>query len=83
MIGMTVKEVSTASGFSETMIEQVEAAQISSGADVIERLRVFFESHGIVFLASGDGGGGPGLRLRNQPSDEGIRPQNLNATNDD
>ncbi|MFB9951102.1 helix-turn-helix domain-containing protein [Rhizobium puerariae] len=86
MAGMTVDEVAAASGLSRSAIKEAEAAQVFANADVTERLRTIFESRGILFLGAGEGddpGAGPGVRLRRQFHDEGIRPQNLNAANDD
>lgn len=86
MMGMTVEELAAASGLSRSAIEEAEAAQAFAGADISERLRTIFESRGILFLGAGEGddaGAGPGVRLRQKSHDEGIRPQNLNAANDD
>ncbi|KGD99310.1 helix-turn-helix transcriptional regulator [Rhizobium sp. YS-1r] len=85
MTGMTVEDLSAASGLSKSAIEEAEAAQVFADAGVTERLRTIFESRGILFLGAGEGddpGAGPGVRLRQQFHDEGIRPQNLNAAND-
>lgn len=86
MTGMTVDELAAASGLSKSAIEEAEAARALAGADISERLRAIFESRGILFLGAGEGddaGAGPGVRLRQKSHDEGIRPQNLNAANDD
>src|SRR5688572_26397081 len=86
MTGMTVDELAAASGLSKSAIEEAEAAKALAGADISERLRTIFESRGILFLGAGEGddaGAGPGVRLRRKSHDEGIRPQNLNAANDD
>lgn len=85
MLGMTVEELSAASGFSVSTIEGAEAGQSSAEAALTERLRNIFESRGVVFLGAGEGddpASGPGVRLRQQSASEGIRPQNLNAAND-
>jgi len=86
MTGMTVEELAAISGLSKTAIEEAEAAPVFADADVTDRLRSVFESRGILFLGAGEGddpGAGPGVRLRQRSHDEGIRPQNLNAANDD
>ncbi|WP_051903890.1 hypothetical protein [Neorhizobium vignae] len=82
---MTVEELAAASGISKLAIEEAEASQVFANTDVTDRLRSIFESKGVLFLGAGqdDAGAGPGLRLRQAFQDEGIRPQNLNATNDD
>ena len=48
-------------------------------------VRNALEARGIIFIASGNQDeGGPGIRLRARTSnDDGIRPENLNAANDD
>ncbi|MGK9053051.1 helix-turn-helix domain-containing protein [Neorhizobium petrolearium] len=86
MTGMTVEELAAISGLSRSAIEEAEAAKVFAGAEVSDRLRAIFEARGILFLGAGDGddpGAGPGVRLRQRSYDEGIRPQNLNAANDD
>ncbi len=85
MTGMTVDELSAISGLSRSAIEEAEASKVFADAEVTERLRSIFESKGVLFLGAGadDAGAGPGLRMRQQFHDEGIRPQNLNAANDD
>jgi transcriptional regulator with XRE-family HTH domain len=84
MAAMTVDELAAASGLSVQAINDAEAAQSFAPSEVAERLRVIFESKGVVFLAAGedDPNIGPGVRLRQHVADEGIRPQNLSAAND-
>jgi transcriptional regulator with XRE-family HTH domain len=80
MIGLSVEELAAESGLSINEIETIERG----GTAGAERLRQCLENRGIVFLAAGedDAGVGPGIRLRHASSDEGMRPENLNADND-
>lgn len=83
MAGLSVKELSKATGLSTNAIDDAEASAAADPA-VIERLRLTLESKGIVFLAAGEDnpGAGPGVRLRQRNADDGIRPQNLSSAND-
>jgi transcriptional regulator with XRE-family HTH domain len=83
MLSLSLDEVAAASGLSPEIIADAEAAAGSAASDIAARLQGLFEAQGVLFLAAGDGGSGPGLRLRDKHEDEGIRPQNLNAANDD
>lgn len=85
MTGMTVEELSAASGISKSAIEEAEASTNYASPEITDRLKTIFESKGILFLSAGEGndpGAGPGVRLRQHGHEEGIRPQNLNAAND-
>lgn len=85
MIGMTVEELAALTGISTSDIANAEAGEACADSALADRLRTAIESRGVVFLATGeeDASVGPGLRLRNGPADEGLRPDRLNATNDD
>lgn len=82
MTGMTVETLSAVSGLATTVIAEAEAAATFAEPEVTERLRTIFEARGLAFIGAGEGGGGPGVRMREHAHDEGIRPQNLNAAND-
>jgi transcriptional regulator with XRE-family HTH domain len=81
---ISVDELAAASGLSSDAIIEAEASATYAEPVLTERLRAVLESKGVVFLPAGegDGGAGPGVRLRQISQDEGIRPQNLNAAND-
>lgn len=82
MLGLSPEDLASASGLSTTEVLAAERGE-TAGLD-LDRLRLTFESHGIVFLGAGqdDAGAGPGLRLRQASADEGIRPENLSSAND-
>ncbi|TKT77431.1 helix-turn-helix transcriptional regulator [Aquamicrobium sp. LC103] len=47
-------------------------------------LRAALEKQNVVFLANGEAvNGGPGVRLHVRQPQEGLRPEDLNAANDD
>lgn len=85
MIGLTVDELATLTGLSSSDIHDAEKGEAFSDALLASRLQGALESRGIVFLAAGqeDASIGPGIRLRSGQQDEGLRPERLNATNDD
>jgi len=83
MTGMTAEELADATGLP---VEAVSEAEASAAIDpaITERLRLALEARGVVFLAAGEDnpGAGPGVRLRQRPPDDGIRPQHLSSAND-
>lgn len=81
---ITVDALADMAGLSADTIRRLEAAEGHSDAAEVERLKTIYEAKGVIFIAAGDGDGvaGPGVRLRQQIQEEGIRPQNLNAAND-
>ena len=84
LIDMTTDDLARASDVSGDAIRSAESSAGSPDPEIAERLKRLFESKGIVFVGAGQqDASGPGVRLHSQPPDEGIRPQNLNATNDD
>jgi hypothetical protein len=83
LIDLALDETAAATGLSADDIRAAEASVANPDFETGERLRRLYESRGVVFVASGQqDASGPGVRLHQQPLDEGIRPQNLNATND-
>ncbi len=86
LLGLSVEDLSAASGVDVSVVSTLEAESGSSDDPAhLDLLRRALEARGITFMADGDCTmGGPGVRLteRVQP-DDGIRPENLNATNDD
>ena len=85
LLGLSIDQVSAKSGVSAFMILQIEEEKSASlDQAVLLALRSAFEQAGIAFLADGDcppGGTGVRLAARHDPG-EGLRPENLNATND-
>lgn len=84
LIDMTIDELAGMSGLSADAIRSAEAGAGTPDQNVGERLKRMFESKGVVFVAAGQqDASGAGVRLHGVHPDEGIRPQYLNATNDD
>ncbi|CAH0340297.1 hypothetical protein [Rhizobium sp. CECT 9324] len=85
-IDLTIDKLSAASGVSALMILQIETERAyDAGPEAYGLLQSALEEMGIAFLEAGQGGeGGEGIRLNRRPHEvDGIRPENLNATNDD
>ncbi|GEO84625.1 MULTISPECIES: hypothetical protein [Alphaproteobacteria] len=85
LLGLTVDQVSAQSGVSAFMILQVEGETSATiEPAVILALRAGLEKAGISFVGDGDcPPGGMGVRLAaRHDTDDGLRPENLNATND-
>ncbi|SIP90448.1 Helix-turn-helix [Rhizobium sp. RU35A] len=82
MLGLSAKDLARASGLSSQDIEALERGEMP-GID-LARLKATLEGHGIVFVAAGEDnpGAGPGVRLRQAPADEGLRPEHLSSAND-
>lgn len=84
MIGISIEELANAVGVTGELIRATEASTGNVDPELSRKLKHALESRGVIFVASGQqDASGPGVRLHQQPADEGIRPQNLNATNDD
>lgn len=86
MTGLTIGELSAASGLPSSVIFDLEADIHSADTTVLRALQQALEHNGIVFMGNGTHEpGGPGIRLRDNAieDDDGIRPENLNAANDD
>ncbi|WP_454287453.1 helix-turn-helix domain-containing protein [Rhizobium arsenicireducens] len=85
LLGLSVDQVSAKSGVSAFMILQIEDEKADSpDQGTLLMLRGAFEKAGIAFLGDGDcPPGGMGVRLvARHDTGEGLRPENLNATND-
>ncbi len=84
ILGISVEDLANVSGLSSDTIVVMEASAGTADPDVAAKLRRLFEAKGVVFVSAGQqDASGPGVRLHQQLPEEGIRPQNLNATNDD
>jgi ribosome-binding protein aMBF1 (putative translation factor) len=84
LLDLSQDDVSAASGLSVDDIRDAEAAAGSPSLEIAERLKRVFEAKGVVFVAAGQSdASGAGVRLHASSAEEGIRPQNLNSTNDD
>ena len=85
MLDVTIDRLSQESGVPALTILQIEA---NSGFDGTHQdhaaLKTALERLGVRFLEPGEGGqGGEGLRLVTRASDDGLRPEELTAANDD
>ncbi|GGF78489.1 transcriptional regulator [Rhizobium wenxiniae] len=84
MIGLSIEELAEAASVSGNSIRDAEASTGNPEPELSRKLKHALESRGIIFVATGQqDASGPGVRLHQQRADEGIRPQNLNSTNDD
>jgi len=84
LIGITVDELSGATGVSAETILSIEGSSGSADEETSDRLKRMFESRGVVFVAAGQqDSSGEGVRLHRWGADEGIKPDNLNSANDD
>ncbi len=84
MLGLTTETLASESRLPVATIEALETGGGSTDIKALAALRSVLENHGVLFLAGGsDGMGGPGIRFKHWSDDDGIRPENLNATNDD
>ncbi|MBB3609035.1 DNA-binding protein [Rhizobium sp. BK602] len=84
MLGLTAETLATESKLPVTTIQALEMDTNAADARALAALRSVLEAHGVLFLANGsDGSGGAGIRFKHWADDGGIRPENLNATNDD
>ena len=84
MAGLSADDLATESKLPLSTIETIETDIASADAKALLTVRAVLEARGILFLPSGSqDSGGPGVRLKSWDEDEGIRPENLNATNDD
>ncbi len=85
LLGLTIEEITTLAGLSADVVEHVESGQ-ERDIDILRLLRNTLEEKGVSFLADNDSiEGGIGVRLRHpsRAANDGIRPENLNAANDD
>jgi transcriptional regulator with XRE-family HTH domain len=85
MLDLTIERLSQESGIAALLILQIESG---NGHDATSAdhtaLRQTLERLGVLFLQSGEAGaGGAGLRLTAADHQEGMRPEELNSTNND
>ncbi|AYG65790.1 MULTISPECIES: helix-turn-helix domain-containing protein [unclassified Rhizobium] len=84
MLGLTLETLASESKLPASTIEALETGVGSTDIKALAAVRSVLENHGVLFLAGGsDGTGGPGIRFKHWSENDGIRPENLNATNDD
>ena len=85
MLDLTIERLSQESGVAALLILQIESG---NGYDATPAdhaaLKQALERQGLLFLESGQAGpGGAGLRLAAADHQEGMRPEELNSTNND
>ena len=85
MTGMSIDELAAASGLAPDIIEALEDGDGVGEPRAFLAAKHALEAAGVIFIPSGgQDEGGPGVRLRaRSESDDGIRPEFLNASNDD
>lgn len=84
MIGLSIEELAADSRLPASTIKTLEADAKRGDQHALHALKAALEARGVLFLASGSQeAGGSGIRLKHWDEDGGIRPENLNATNDD
>lgn len=85
MTGMSIEELAVAAGLSSKVIAALEQGEGSGEPQAFLAAKHALEAAGIIFIASGNHDeGGPGVRLKARANgDDGLRPEELNATNDD
>lgn len=84
MLGLTTETLASESKLPVSTIEALETDVNSTDARALATVRSVLETRGVLFLASGgDDAGGAGIRFKHWAEDGSIRPENLNATNDD
>ncbi|MDE1990916.1 MAG: DNA-binding protein [Rhizobiaceae bacterium] len=84
MLGLTAEALAAESKQPLASIEALETDVSSADAKALAAVRATLEARGILFIASGNSeAGGAGIRFKHWEEDGGIRPENLNATNDD
>lgn len=83
LIDMTQLELAEASGLGLSTIVEFEKQHhaATNASEVV--IQSTLEAAGIDFIAENGGGAGVRLRKPNGKRDEGLRPDQLDATNDD
>ncbi|MAM09922.1 MAG: DNA-binding protein [Rhizobiaceae bacterium] len=84
LLGLSQDEAAALAGVDREALGRAEAEAGERDFAVADALEKAFGKKGIAFIEDGENGGGPGVRLAHSvdPCD-GIRPEDLNATNDD
>lgn len=85
MTGMSIEALADASGLTAGEIAALEDGGDDGEHRTLSAVKQALEAAGIIFIASGNHDeGGPGIRLKARDAgDDGLRPEELNATNDD
>ncbi|QQM32281.1 helix-turn-helix transcriptional regulator [Martelella lutilitoris] len=83
LLGLSQDEAAALTGVDREALAKAETDGGERDFAVADALEKAFAKKGIAFIEDGENGGGPGVRLAHSidPCD-GIRPEDLNATND-
>jgi len=83
LAGIGQEDLARAAQVSVPTLRRMEAsAGAASGmSNNVAAVRRALEAAGVMFLAAN--GEGPGVRLKGRRTDRGLRPEDLNASNDD
>jgi ribosome-binding protein aMBF1 (putative translation factor) len=81
-LGWEPEELAGRAGLQAAVLERIELGS-ETDPTAVAKLQAAFEAEGVVFLDA-DETGGPGVRAADVslPTCEGIRPEDLNASND-
>lgn len=83
LLGLSRDQAESLTGITRERLLQAEDDKAESDFNTVEMLESAYEKQGIMFIESGEGGFGPGVRLKHQIGEpDGIRPENLNSAND-
>jgi transcriptional regulator with XRE-family HTH domain len=82
LIGLSQSQVADATGLSIPTIKRAESEiGLRASRAAIDAIRKALEAAGAIFIA--EDSEGAGVRVRKSTPAEGLRPEELNATNDD
>lgn len=83
LLGWSQTHLGEAAGLSLPTVKRYETGKGANvSTDARAAIHTALEAAGVEFIA--ENGGGPGVRLRNRRApQEGTRPEDLNASNDD
>lgn len=83
LLGLSHDQAAALAGFDRDRLIKAEDDKGEHDFALAEAIEAAFMEKGIAFIEDGEGGGGPGVRLKHplDPS-SGIRPENLNSAND-
>lgn len=83
LLDLTQTQLAEAAKLGQSTVIDFERSRRSVSSEAVRAIRAALEAAGVEFIA--ENGGGAGVRLRKPTGvlDEGIRPEHLDATNDD
>ena len=84
LLGLSDTEFAARAGISADALHAAETDGTSYDQAVSDQIKKTLEQMGVALIADGEGGGGCGVRMKSpREAEDGIRPEDLNATNDD